>query len=196
MPTVTAEAGDGYVRLSWDDQAERGIDPVTLENDFEGYRVYRATDPEFRDVKVISTGRGTGPLGNGRPLAQFDMVNDKKGFSSQMVEGVAYYLGNNTGLAHTFIDTAVTNGQLYYYAVTAYDFGSDSLGFYPSENAIAVSRTPRGGTILPKNVVSVRPNPRVRGFTRAEASNTTRVAGRGTGSVQVEVVNSALVPDN
>ncbi|RIK62182.1 hypothetical protein DCC62_27220, partial [candidate division KSB1 bacterium] len=33
-------------------------------------------------------------------------------------------------------------------------------------------------------------------FTRAEASNTTRVAGRGTGSVQVEVVNSALVPDN
>ncbi|NUM78340.1 hypothetical protein HUU40_28595 [candidate division KSB1 bacterium] len=196
MPTVTAEAGDGYVRLSWDDQAERGIDPVTLENDFEGYRVYRATDPEFRDVKVISTGRGTGPLGNGRPLAQFDMVNDKKGFSAQMVEGVAYYLGNNTGLAHTFIDTTVTNGQLYYYAVTAYDFGSDSLGFYPSENAIAVSRTPRGGTILPKNVVSVRPNPRVRGFTRAEASNTTRVAGRGTGSVQVEVVNSALVPDN
>lgn len=196
MPTVTGEAGDGYVRLSWDDQAERGIDPVTLENDFEGYRVYRATDPEFRDVKVISTGRGTGPLGNGRPLAQFDMVNDKKGFSAQMVEGVAYYLGNNTGLAHTFIDTTVTNGQLYYYAVTAYDFGSDSLGFYPSENAIAVSRTPRGGTILPKNVVSVRPNPRVRGFTRAEASNTTRVAGRGTGSVQVEVVNSALVPDN
>ncbi len=196
MPTVTAEAGNGYVRLAWDDQAERGIDPVTLENDFEGYRVYRATDPEFRDVKVISTGRGTGPLGNGKPLAQFDLVNDKKGFSSQVVEGVAYYLGNNTGLAHTFLDTTVTNGQLYYYAVTAYDFGSDSLGFYPSENAIAVSRTPRGGTILPKNVVSVRPNPRVRGFTRAEASNTTRVAGRGTGSVRVEVVNSALVPDN
>lgn len=196
MPTVTAEAGDGYVRLAWDDQAERGIDPVTLENDFEGYRVYRATDPEFRDVKVISTGRGTGPLGNGKPLAQFDLVNDKKGFSSQVVEGVAYYLGNNTGLAHTFIDTTVTNGQLYYYAVTAYDFGSDSLGFYPSENAIAVSRTPRGGTILPKNVVAVRPNPRVRGFTRAEASNTTRVAGRGTGSVAVQVVNSALVPDN
>lgn len=196
MPTVSAEAGDGYVRLAWDDQAERGIDPVTLENDFEGYRVYRATDPEFRDVKVISTGRGTGPLGNGKPLAQFDLIDDKIGFSSQVVEGVAYYLGNNTGLAHTFLDTTVTNGQLYYYAVTAYDFGSDSLGFYPSENAIAVSRTPRGGTILPKNVVSVRPNPRVRGFTRAQASNATHVAGRGSGTVQVQVVNSALVPDN
>jgi len=196
MPTLTAEAGDGYVRLSWDDQAERGIDAVTLENDFEGYRIYRATDPEFRDPKVISTGRGTGPLGNGRPIAQFDLVNHKKGFSPQVVEGVAYYLGNNTGLMHTFTDTTVTNGQLYYYAVTAYDFGSDSLGFYPSENAISVSRTPRGGTILPKNVVAVRPNPLVHGYVPATASNTTQTAGRGTGSVVVDVVNSNLVPDN
>jgi len=195
-PTVTAEAGDGFVRLSWDDLAERGIDPVTLENDFEGYRVYRSTDPEFRDPRVITTGRGTGPLGNGRPIAQFDLVDEKKGFSPQVVEGVAYYLGNNTGLAHTFTDTTVTNGQLYYYAVTAYDFGSDSLGFYPSENAIAVSRTPRGGTILPKNVVAVRANPKVHGFTQAVASNAAHMDGRGTGSVDVRVVNSALVPDD
>ena len=27
MPTVTAESGDGYVRLSWDDVAERGSRP-------------------------------------------------------------------------------------------------------------------------------------------------------------------------
>lgn len=196
MPALTAESGDGYVRLSWDDQAERGIDPVTLENDFEGYRIYRATDPEFRDPRVISTGRGTGPLGNGRPIAQFDVVDDKKGFSPQVVEGVAYYLGANSGLMHTFTDSTVTNGQLYYYAVTAYDFGSDSLGFYPSENSISVSRTPRGGTILPKNVVAVRPNPMVHGYVAAKASNTTQIAGRGTGAVEIQVVNSNLLPDN
>jgi hypothetical protein len=102
LPKVTAEVGDGYVRLSWDDLAERGADPVTLENDFEGYRVYRATDPEFRDPQVINTGRGTGPIGNGKPIAQFDLVDEKQGFSPQVVEGVAYYLGNNSGLAHTF----------------------------------------------------------------------------------------------
>jgi hypothetical protein len=116
-PTVTAETGDGYVRLSWDDLAERGSDPITLENDFEGYRIYRATDPEFRDTKVITTGRGTGPLGNGRPLAQFDLINNKKGYSPQLVDGVAYYLGNDSGISHTFTDTTGTNGQLYYYAV-------------------------------------------------------------------------------
>jgi hypothetical protein len=195
-PTVTAETGDGYVRLSWDDLAERGSDPVTLENDFEGYRIYRATDPEFRDVRVITTGRGTGPIGNGKPLAQFDLVNGKKGFSRQVVEGVAYYLGNDTGIAHTFTDTTVTNGQLYYYAVCAYDHGSDSLDFYPSENSIAVSRTPRGGTILPKNVVAVRPNPKVAGFVPASVSAAKHTKGSGVGSVELRVVNSELVPDN
>lgn len=196
VPTVTAEAGDGYVRLSWDDLAERGVDPVTLENDFEGYRIYRSTDPEFRDPRVITNARGTGPLGNGRPIAQFDLINNKKGFSPQVVEGVAYYLGDNTGLVHTFIDTTVTNGQLYYYAVTAYDHGSDSLGFYPSENSISVSRTPRGGVILPKNVVAVRPNPKVLGYTPAAATQALHLFGRGTGTVDVQVVNSSLVPDN
>ncbi|MCI0514450.1 hypothetical protein L0128_14630, partial [candidate division KSB1 bacterium] len=196
QPNVTAEAGDGWVRLSWDDLGERGIDPVSLEADFEGYRIYRATDPEFRDPKVISTGRGTGPLGNGRPVKQYDLKNGKRGFSPLTVEGVAYYLGEDSGLAHTWTDTTVTNGQLYYYAVTSYDHGSDSLGFYPSENSISVSRTPRGGTILPTNVVAMRPEPKVLGFVPAKASNTTHIEGVGVGTVNVEVVNSELVPDN
>ncbi len=195
MPKLTSETGDGWVRLSWDDAAERGIDPVSLENDFEGYRIYRSTDPEFRDPKLITTGRGTGPMGNGVPIKQFDMINGRRGFSSQVVEGVAYYLGEDSGLAHSWTDTTVTNGQEYYYAVTAFDHGSDSLGYYPSENAIAVSRTPRGGTILPKNVVAVRPNPRTFGFTPAAATEVAQIKGRGTGDIRIDVVNSSLVPD-
>lgn len=196
QPRVNAEVGDHWVRLSWDDLAERGIDPVSLEADFEGYRIYRSTDPEFRDPKVITTGRGTGPIGNGRPIAQFDLINDKKGFSPQVVEGVAYYLGDNSGLVHTFTDTNVVNGQLYYYAVCAYDHGSDSLGFYPSENSISVSRTPRGGTILPTNVVAVRPEPKTLGFVAATASEATKIRGNGVGSAHIQVVNSNLVPHN
>ena len=195
-PTVLAEVGDRFVKLTWDDEGERGIDPVTLENDFEGYRIYRSTDPEFRDPRVIVTGRGTGPIGNGKPIAQFDLVDRVRGYSKQVVEGVAYWLGTDAGLAHAWVDTTVTNGQNYYYAVCAYDFGSDSLGFYPSENAIAVSRTPRGGTILPKNVVEVRPNPKVAGFVPASVSNATQAAGNGVGTVQVLVANSTQVPDN
>ena len=160
LPTLTAEAGDGFVRLAWDDVAERGIDPVSNENDFEGYRIYRSTDPDFLDPQVISTGTGSGTLsGNGRPIAQFDLIDEKSGFSRRTVDGVAYWLGEETGITHAWTDTNVVNGQEYYYAVTAYDFGfepgPDSLAFYPSENAITVSRTPRGGLILPQNAVRV-----------------------------------------
>jgi hypothetical protein len=195
-PIVTAEAGDGYVRLSWDDVAERGADPVTGEVDFEGYRIYRSTDPEFRDPQVISTGTGSGPIGNGRPIAQFDLKNGKSGFSDQSVEGVSYFLGTDSGIQHTWTDYGVTNGQRYFYAVTSYDFGSERLGFYPSENAITVSQTLRGGTILPENVVDVRPNPRVSGYVPASIGAASKIAGDGTGVVAIEVVNSELVRDD
>lgn len=196
MPVLTAETGDHYVHLSWTDVSERGLNPVTGINDFEGYRIYRSTDPEFQDPRVVTDARGNGPLGNGKPLAQFDLVDGIQGYSKQVVSGVAYWLGSETGLTHNFIDTTVTDGQQYYYAVTAYNYGSDSLGFYPSENAIAVSRTPRGGVILPLNVVSVRPNLKADGFTPASSSSAVHSAGNGTGTVNVRVVNSTLVPDH
>jgi hypothetical protein len=195
VPVVRAEAGDTFVRLSWSDVSERGIDPVTRENDFEGFRIYRSTDPEFRDPKVISNARGTGPFGNGKPIAQFDLKNGIKGFSRQVIDGVAYDLGTDSGLRHTYVDTLVNNGQEYFYAVCAYDRGSDSLEFYPSENSIPVSRTPRGGVVLPPNVVQVRPEPRVPGFVGAGVTTVRQVQGSGTGEITIEVVDSKQVPN-
>ncbi len=195
-PTVTAESGDGFVRLSWDDVAEQAIDPVTGQMDFEGYRIYRSTEPDFRDPQVIFTGTGSGPIYNGRPIAQFDLIDGVSGFSTQTVEGVAYYLGTESGIAHQWTDYSVTNGQEYYYGVCAYDYGADPpLNFPPSENDLAVNRTPRGGVVLPPNVVRVRPNPRAAGFRAAAVDTARHVAGRGRGSVAVQVVNSSLVAD-
>jgi hypothetical protein len=200
-PIVTAEPGDGYVRLSWNDVPERAFDPVTSTYDFEGYRIYRSTDPEFRDPRVITTGRGTGPIGNGKPIAQFDLADGKRRYSRKTIDGVAYWLGDDTGIVHTWTDTTVTNGQQYYYAVCAYDYGFDagpgldSLTLYPSENSIPVSRTPRGGLILPINAVAARPNPRVAGYVGAAADTASHAAGRGTGTVDVRVVNADIVPD-
>jgi len=200
LPTATAEIGDGSVRLSWDDVAERSVDPVTSLFDFEGYRIYRSTDPEFQDPRTITNGRGTGPIGNGKPIMQFDLKDGIRGFSRKTIDGVAYWLGSETGITHTWTDTTATNGQDYFYAVCAYDFGydpgPDSLAIYPSENAIAVSRTPRGGLILPRNVIEARPNARVAGFTGAAAAPALHVAGGGIGSVGVEVVNSNLISNH
>lgn len=195
MPALWAEAGDGYVRLSWDDVAEKGVDPVVGINNFQGYKIYRSTDPLFLDPRVITTARGTGPIGHGRPIAQFDLENGITGYSSITIEGVAFYLGEDTGITHTWTDTTVTNGQHYYYAITAYDYGSEEHGFYPSENSISVSRTARGGVIMPQNAVSVRPNPKVAGYLTAEIDELTRVSGDGVGTVDLNIVNANQVPD-
>lgn len=198
-PTVTAETGDRRVRLTWDDAAERSLDPVTFDHDFEGYRIYRSTDPDFLDPKKIFNGQGTQPIGNGQPIAQFDLVDGRLGYSRLSVEGVQYWLGTDGGITHTWTDTTVTNGQQYYYAVCAYDYGFDtgvdSTSFYPSENSIPVSRTPRGGLILPSNVVAVRPEPRVAGWEPASTTAAGHSVGEGNGSVRLEVVNSNQVPD-
>jgi len=198
MPTVTAEAGDGYVRLSWDDVAERDLDPITHENEFQGYRIYRSTDPNFLDPRVVMSGRGSSTVGVGRTLAQFDLADSIRGYSVQSQDGVSYWLGDDTGLTHTFTDTTVTNGQLYYYAVCSYDRGVDNgrFYFYPSESAVSVSRTTRGGTIFTPNIVSARPNPKVHGFESGGARSIAHVRGPGSGTVAVRTVNSALVPDD
>ncbi|KAB2925614.1 MAG: hypothetical protein F9K22_02830 [Bacteroidetes bacterium] len=195
LPALTAQVDDRKVKLTWSDYSERSPDPVTKKLDFEGYKVYRSTDPDFNDIRTISNGQGTGKLPFGTPIAQFDLDNAYDGFSSITVDGVGYYLGENTGITHTFTDTTVKNGFTYYYAVVAYDHGDDNLGYYPSENAVTVSRTARGGTILPKNVVEVRPNPRASGFVEAAAGTVRKKNGSGTGSVAVNVVNSSDVPD-
>ena len=199
MPTLTAEAGDGIVRLSWDDVAERGVDPVSSTFDFEGYKIYRSTEPDFLDPQVITTGTG-GDIGLRKPLKQFDLTDGKRGYSTKAVEGVQFWLGDETGITHTWTDSTVTNGQEYYYGIAAYDFGVDSpydsLRIFPSQNAISVTRTARGGIVLPKNVVRVRPNPRTLGYRGAAAEAATHVLGRGVGQVGAGVVNSTLVPEN
>ncbi len=201
-PTVKAEVGDHYVQLTWDDVAERATNAIVGYNAFEGYRVYRSTDPLFLDPRVILSARGTTIGGNGKPLAQYDVKDGRSGYTATTVEGVSYYLGDDGGLTHTYRDETVTNGQLYYYAVCAYDWGpvlirgNTQFTYYPSESPITVSRTLRGGTVLPKNVVAVRPNPKVWGYTPASASGATRIAGTGTGTVNVKIVSSPLVPNN
>ncbi|MFA6438818.1 MAG: hypothetical protein WCX28_05880, partial [Bacteriovoracaceae bacterium] len=115
LPTLKAEVGDGYVQLQWNDVAEHSTDPTTYINDFEGYKVYRATDHNFNDVNTIISARGLSQTSNGNPLAQFDLVDGYVGSSIQVVNGLAYNLGLNSGLSHSFRDTNVVNGQQYYY---------------------------------------------------------------------------------
>ena len=80
-PNVTAVPGDQKVTLYWDDVAESSFDPITESYDFEGYVIYRSTDPSFLDQQTITDANGSRFLFE--PLktvdgasAKFDLVND------------------------------------------------------------------------------------------------------------------------
>jgi hypothetical protein len=194
LPTLHAYAGDGFVSLTWDNAAEDAFDPITNINDFEGYKIYRSTDESFLDPQFIYDAQGIGTLGPGKALAVFDLDNGIRDYSQISVEGLQYFLGNDSGIKHSFKDTTVINGQRYFYAITSYDRGIEKLNIYPSESAITVSQTLRGGLIFPKNVLEVYPNDQVPGYRPGTYTDLEHAQGFGVGTVALELPNPDLIP--
>lgn len=194
-PTLTAVAGDHEVTLYWDRVAENSVDPVLRTKDFEGYKVYKSTDPNFSDIFTITDANGT--KRGYQPIAQYDIRDGVEGYFRasgdlyNLAAGYSYYLGNETGLQHSFVDRDVDNGRRYYYAVVAYDKGDEIAGIFPGENTFSI-RFESTGEVSNKdiNVVQVTPNARVAGYIPpADGVSLTHMSGSGTGSASYEIVD-------
>ena len=194
IPTVTAIPGDKRVTLYWDDYAEQSIDPIT-GHDFQGYRIYRSTDPAWNDMAQVTDGYGAAAYQ--KPVEQYDLDDGVMGYSNLDVNGVQFYLGDDTGIVHAWTDTTVKNGQLYYYAVTAYDGGSDSLGITPSETSKYISISKDGTIDKGDNVVLARPEAPSLGFADASLNNLALMpGGKATGLVGYEIIDPNLVKND
>lgn len=210
-PTLQAFASDNRVVLYWNDIAERTVDPV-LGLDFEGYKIYKSTDPFFLDPARITDYSGNNATLS--PIVQFDLKNGIRGMWKPSVDtsttgtpkydvnldlidrtrGVPFYLGNDAGIVHSYVDTSVVNGQTYYYALVAYDHGSKD--FYPAENNFATTITETGQVILDINVVQVKPNAGVSGYVKGGLNgDILHPTGNATGDVFVEVLNPIQVDE-
>ncbi len=202
LPTVSAVPGDGKVTLYWDRKAEDSIDPVTRNKDFEGYRIYKATDSDFNDVRSVTDVYGN--VVGYTYLEQYDLENGITGLfptEDQYFQdngGYTFDLGTDTGLRHTYVDENVDNGRRYFYAVTAYDHGEVDLGMIPSETTKFISILADGKIQTNQNTVVVRPTPPVAGYNRANTDTTLdRVDGKGTGSIRYDIIDeSALTGHN
>ena len=201
-PNVDIVAGDGYVRLMWDEVAEdttdkSNKDPVTGW-DFEGYRIYRSTDPSFSDMRSITDGKGitsTSPYFQW-PLAQFDVQNEYEGYAKVPLKGVHFWLGENLGLKHSYLDTTVTNGFTYYYAVVSYDHGSDSLLIAPTTCARFVSVNQDGTIDHGPNVQWARPEAPVAGYQYANPGDIEMLEGSTTeGTISTEIMYPDSIRD-
>jgi hypothetical protein len=199
IPIVKAVAGDHKVTLFWDNSAELSVDPVSSDSggrDFEGYKIYRSTDPGWADETPITDGYG-GVLFR-RPEAQFDLNNGIKGFASTPTQGVQFFLGTDTGLKHSWVDTNVTNGTTYYYAVTSYDHGDASAKIDPSECSKFIAVQANGETQKGANVVVVRPEAPSAGFVKGDVKDSRITSGPNnttTASVSYKIVNSQVLKD-
>ena len=170
-PEVSLTSGDNRVIIRWGDKSESSIDPVSGDQDFEGYRLYKSRS-------------GIGPLGNWEPadkttewelIAQWDLANEI-GNGTPINPEDTYndfhpddkYLGDNTGLTHMYIDEDVINGVEYHYAVTSYDKGTIGI------------RSLECGMILDKNRKSARSGFYKSGYERPTAQLATHSTGLST----------------
>jgi hypothetical protein len=189
IPTLTAVPGDRKVTLYWDDAAENTIDPIS-GRDFEGYKIYRSTDKTWGDMTPITDGYGSVKYLD--PIAQFDLKNGYSGFSTIAVNGVQFWLGDNTGLVHSFIDSNVVNGYEYYYAVTSYDHGDpDPLkNIAPSECSKYISVSASERVDMGKNVAVARPEAPSAGYVSARLDSIALLpGGTATGTISYRIVD-------
>jgi len=211
-PTLNVTSGDKKTILSWDSKAENSLDPI-YGNDFEGYRIYRSTDPAFIDSYVITDTYGNVTFK--KPLEIFDLIDSLEGPHPIGFNGVQFDMGEDTGLEYLYVDSNLVNGQTYYYAVTAYDKGYDldfyELGFSESDNLLPIAPSEcsiivdldRKGIVtnLSENAGISVPSAPAAGYippnTNADGSSIVEhTAGPSTGKIVLETIMFDEIPDN
>lgn len=219
-PKVTAVPGDGRVTLYWDSDAESVLDPFTQKRDFEGYKIYRSRDFTFKDVFSITDAHGYAFLGKAlydaeaRKSAQWHRVwtNAEKakyvgGFQPVEYLGhyIKYYMGepeDSSGLKHQYVDSTVTNGVTYYYAVVSFDHGDDSLQLAPSEcQAIIRQNAVTQELKYDVNTAGVVPNALGSGLVSPKTDiqkgvTLNHVNGNGTGTLQFRVLSEPALKNS
>ncbi|MGB2957356.1 MAG: hypothetical protein WBD30_00555, partial [Bacteroidota bacterium] len=178
-PSLSAVAEEGSVTLYWDDGPETVADPSTGEVDFEGYKIYRSEDGGVTWGTRITDaqGRTYGYV----PVAQFDLINNIKGADPK---NPLAWLGTDSGLRHSWVDSNVVDGITYSYTIVSYDRGTETLFSLEST---------RGDGPQVKNFVTAIPLPTATGRIPAALQSLGQTAGSGDGSVGIEVIDAAAL---
>jgi len=196
-PTIKAIAGDRRVTLYWDNRAELTFDAFYQKFNFEGYRIYRSTESNFLENKIITDAYGRPTFR--QPIAQFDLVDGVKGLHPIGVNGAYFHLGDDSGIQNSYVDTTVKNGQTYYYAVCAYDQGfttttitGEFIGIPPSETTSIIKVDLNGKVKTDINTAVVTPHAPSAGYV-PPAISSLQGSGPGTGSVQLTILDADSV---
>lgn len=159
-PRVKVIPENQSATIYWDRRAENSVDPITGEQDFEGYRLYRTnagfdlTETQDLQSSLIK-------------MAEFDSLGNGIGFNT----GFSYvelsepesFPGDTTNYFYKFEVENLLNGWQYVFAVTAFDKGDEVFNLESLESSKlsnAVKIIPGTLPTSDENVeIGVYPNP-------------------------------------
>lgn len=159
VPNMRVELDAGIASIYWDDRSELSVDPVTGEEDFAGYRLYRTQIGD--DLRgVIST--------NAQMLREWDVPGDGRGFNTGFdevrLDQPVTFPDDPVEYRYRFNLPGMLSGWQYLLAVTAFDRGDERTPpLETSINANAIRVFP--GTSVNRefssdeNKVGIYPNP-------------------------------------
>ncbi|MBN2227498.1 MAG: hypothetical protein JW763_09050 [candidate division Zixibacteria bacterium] len=153
-PSLQAQAGDGKVYLRWNDTAEVSVDPLSGEQDFRGYKLYRSTNEGYTWGRENRANRNECLGIDYYPIAAYQ------------VEGAG------DPVSHSFIDSNLTNGKEYWYCLVAYDAGDTTVPIEQLQNGF-------GSPDADVHVVSVIPRSDPAGFYDAYSTLEHQFTGAG-----------------
>ncbi len=172
-PILSARAVDRKVYLNWTDTSETGLDPLTLVNDFAGYKLYRS------DNRGFTWGAALGPHD---PISACMDVDYKT--------KVTYRVANPGDIIpHSYIDSGLTNGVEYWYCLAAFDRGDTTIG-------VDVLQTGFGTAGEATNIVSAMPRKDPAGYYHASTTVIHTYTGPGQpseGEVIPTVFDASLI---
>ncbi len=166
-PSLTARAGDRKTYLSWNKLAEQGTDPMSGDNDFRGYKLYRSDDQGKTWGKIDYN------TGNDCLTIDYDPL--------------ATWTVNAAGdpTAHSFIDTGLYNGVEYWYCLAAFDAGDTVAGIDVLQSGFGVA----GGA---PNIIAATPRDNPLGYVAADATvehTNLAMGGLSDGAIVPEVLD-------
>jgi hypothetical protein len=133
QPVITVTPGENLAKISWDRTAENSVDPLSGVKDFNGYKIYRSNN------RGSTWGELTYNADDSRGPDYIPIAIYRKDETSGLIQ-------------HTYIDSNLINGFEYWYAVTAFDTGDETINLAPQESAQGTAGSdPSAASIVPRS---------------------------------------------
>ncbi len=133
IPQTRIVTNENSIDIYWSDNAESSIDPITLEKDFEGYRIYM-TQVGFDVTQVPNLAEDLKKIGDW-DMAGNGLFNET-GFESIKLDEPITFENDPITYQYKYTIDNILNGWQYAISVSAYDRGNENSNLESLESSL------------------------------------------------------------